>query len=152
MKYIVHRRFKEKAICGNVNLPYGTECESVNGVLYYNCKPLCVTTSENAHQHFARNDDGFGLIRGKLTQDIQNALKQEYGHQERWDKVWEDTTCAAYRRHEYANHWLWNHDFYNASIEILEYIASVVNQPIDVVETTQEEFVENYIDTEHVEE
>jgi len=126
MKYIVHRRFKEKAICGNVNLPYGTECESVNGMLYYNNKPLCVVTSENAHQYFARNDDGFGLDRGKLTQGIQNALKQEENHQERWDRVWGDKTCAAYKRQEHADHWLWNHAFFNADLITLNYIAGLV--------------------------
>ena len=31
MKYVVHRRFKDKAICGEVNLPAMTMCEEANG-------------------------------------------------------------------------------------------------------------------------
>ena len=33
VKYIVHKRFKDKAICGDVNLPALTECESHDGFI-----------------------------------------------------------------------------------------------------------------------
>lgn len=33
MKYVVHRRFKDKAICGEVNLPAMTMCEEANGYI-----------------------------------------------------------------------------------------------------------------------
>ncbi len=127
MKYIVHKRFKSNAICGEVNLPAFTECEAINGMLYCNHKPLCLITSENAHLHFARNDDGNGLERGSLTRDIIDKLKtHDEQYQSRWDKVWEDTVCQAYKRHEYSDHWLWNHAFYNADINTLIYIAKLV--------------------------
>lgn len=71
MQYIVHRRLKDAAICGGVNIPATTICEEICGVIYYNGLPVCYTTSENAHQFFARNDDECGLRRGKLTQTIQ---------------------------------------------------------------------------------
>lgn len=71
MQYIVHRRLKDTAICGGVNIPVTTICEEICGVIYYNGLPVCYTTSENAHQFFARNDDECGLRRGKLTQTIQ---------------------------------------------------------------------------------
>ena len=35
MKYVVHRRFKDKAICGEVNLPAMTMCEETNGYIFY---------------------------------------------------------------------------------------------------------------------
>lgn len=71
MKYVVHRRFKDKAICGEVNLPAMTMCKETNGYIFYGDKLLCVATSENAHQFFARDDDDAGMLRGKLTQAIQ---------------------------------------------------------------------------------
>lgn len=94
MKYVVHRRFKDKAICGEVNLPAMTMCEEANGYIFYGNKLLCVVTSENAHQFFARNDDGAGMLRGKLTQAIQKTLaKRDANYQNRWDKVWIDPAC-----------------------------------------------------------
>ena len=70
MDYIVTKRFKGKTMCGNVNLAYGTECEEKDNTIYYDGKPLCFATSENAHQYFSRNDDGQGERRGELVHDI----------------------------------------------------------------------------------
>lgn len=42
MKYVVHRRFKDKAICGEVNLPAMTMCEEANGYIFHGDKLLCV--------------------------------------------------------------------------------------------------------------
>lgn len=127
MNYILHKRFRQKAICGEVNLPATTECESNGNFIYYNGNPICVTTSENAHQYFARNDDGQGLLRGKLTQKIQSILaKTDPQHQARWDKVWEDELCQPYRRAEYEDYWLWNDAFFNAPIEDLQHILNLI--------------------------
>ena len=84
MKYVVHRRFKDKAICGEVNLPAMTVCEENGGYIFHGDKLLCVVTSENAHQFFARDDDGAGMLRGKLTQAIQKTLaKRDANYQNR---------------------------------------------------------------------
>ena len=137
MKYIVHRRFKHNAICGEVNLPAMTECESVDNVICLEGKELCVTTSLSAHQYFARNDDGQGMLRGKLTQNIMKALEAEGDprtdtvYQAKWDKVWDDELCQQYKRIEHADFWLWNHDFYNAPIEDLRHIAALVGAKED---------------------
>lgn len=129
MKYITHQRFKEKAICGEVNLPAMTEVELKDNMLYWQDKPLCVITSENAHKYFARNDDGQGMERGRLTQAIQKALSQnDEKHQDRWDKVWEDSLCHKYKRKEYADYWLWNHAFFNADIADLEHIYNLIKE------------------------
>ncbi len=127
MKYIVHKRFKGKALCGEVNLPAMTEVENKDGVICYNGSALCFDCSENAHQFFARNDDGNGMLRGKLTQAIQGRLaKHDKQHQSRWDKVWEDPACQPYKRADHEDHWLWNHDFFNADIDVLRHIAELV--------------------------
>lgn len=131
MQYITHRRFKAEAACGVVNLPYGTEIEERGGWLFHGERPLCMATSENAHQYFARNDDGEGLERGKLTQKIQEALRLRDNEtpeerSERWAVVWEDETCRKYRREEHTDYWLWNHAFFNAPTEDLRHIAAIV--------------------------
>lgn len=127
MKYIVTKRFKKTAICGPVNIPAMTGVEERGGCLYHNRKKLCMVTSENAHQYFARNDDGCGMERGKLTRSITNILSAKDGdYQNRWDKVWADPVCQAFRRPEHADHWLWNHAFYSADLDALNYIADLV--------------------------
>ena len=128
MQYITHRRFKDNAICGQINIPAITICESANGTIYFNGRPLVFTTSENAHQFFARNNDGQGIKRGQLTQAIQNKLaKRDSAYQSRWDKIWDDALCQRYKREEYDDFWLWNHEFFNASIEGLQYIAKLID-------------------------
>lgn len=127
MKYIVHRRFKSKGLCGDVNLPALTECYTVDNIIVCRDKPICFVDSENAHQYFALNDDGMGMERGKLTQAIQKTLaKRDDHYQERWDKIWDDTVCQMYKRKEYADYWLWSHEWYNADIPTLRYIAKLV--------------------------
>lgn len=127
MKYIVHRRFRDKAICGDVNLPAMTACECDGVVIKYNGKPICSARSENAHQYFAINEDGMGMVRGKLTQAIQKALaKRDNEYQQRWDKVWDDEVCQPYKRKDYDDYWLWDHDFFNADINVLRHIAKLV--------------------------
>ena len=103
MDYITHRRFKQRAICGSLNLRYGTKVEEQDGLLWMDdVKPICFATSENAKLFFARNDDGMGLERGKLTYAIaygkrkgrkgyrfneaeRNLLTEKYSHWLRQD-------------------------------------------------------------------
>lgn len=132
MKYIVFRRFKDTAICGNVNLPAMTECESDGDIITHCGKALCHVTSSNAHQYFAVNDDSMGMVRGKLTQAIQKVLaKRDDNYQARWDKVWDDPICQKFKRDTYEDYWLWNHDFYNADVNTLRYIAALVGAKED---------------------
>jgi hypothetical protein len=127
MKYVAHRRFRSKAICGDVNIPAMTVCECQNGVIAYNGKPVCLATSENAHQFFAIDSDGMGMVRGQLTQAIQRMLsKRNARYQERWDKIWGDAACQPYKRAEYEDYWLWNHGFFNADVDALRHIANLI--------------------------
>lgn len=127
-KYILHRRFKQKCICGEVNIPANTICEEQNGFIMYDNKVLCVFTSEDAHQYFAINDDGNGIKRGKLTQAIQKSLVKQNNHQERWNKMWDSELCKKYKRVEHEDYWLWNHDFFNASIDDLQQIYNLIKE------------------------
>lgn len=58
---------------------------------------------------------------------IQTALeKKDTKHDERCEKVANDSICQRYRRQECDDTWLWNHDFYNADIDVLRYIANLI--------------------------
>lgn len=85
MRYIVTKRFKKKAICGAVNLPYGTVCEEVDGYLTEGGRRLCANTSQNAYDYFSRDDDDHGAERGQLVRDIREKLeRRDAGYQDLW--------------------------------------------------------------------
>lgn len=128
MQYIVHKRLKDNCIGGYMNIPALSICEENNGLIFYNDLPVCYSTSENAHQFLARNDDNNGLERGKLTQAIQKSLAKQNNHQERWNKIWDSELCKKYKRVEHEDYWLWNHDFFNASIEDLQQIYDLIKE------------------------
>lgn len=123
MEYVTYKRFKQTAICGDVNIPALSKCELIGPFICYDKKPICVATSENAHTYFVRNDDGRGEDRGNLIISIKHQLQKDTS---KWDKVWGDVICEKYRRTEHTDHWLWNHDFYNAPIKDLEYIYKMI--------------------------
>lgn len=128
-KYVVTKRYKKLAQCGNVNIPYGTECVVVNNHITCDKGIICFVGSQDAFDYFSQNDDGNGLERGRLTQAIIKRLeRKEYDltYQDRWDKVWNDPVCQKYKRSEFTDHWLWNYDFYNAPLFDLQYIAKLV--------------------------
>jgi len=130
-RYVTHRRFKGKADCGDVNIRYGTEIEERNGWLYHNGRRLCSIKSENAHQFFARDDDGNGILRGFLTQGIQKELRLRNGEMpeernRRWERIWRDPVCQKYKKAELESFWLWSHDFYEAPVDDLGYIAKLL--------------------------
>lgn len=133
-QYVAHRRFKENAICGKVDIKVGEKLTEIGGMLFLGKDPVCCASSENAHQYFANNNDGCGLLRGQLTQNIQKTLEKPERateeeiktNNERWEKIWTDRICSKYKRSEYDDYWLWNHDFYEAAIIDLNYIAGII--------------------------
>lgn len=127
MKYIAHRRLKKDVICGSVNIPSMTEVACEGGIIIYNNGIVCYEGSDTANQFFARNDDGRGMERGRLTQAITKTLeRRDSQYQERWDRVWDDPVCQMYKRVEYADYWLWNQEFFNADIDVLKHIAKLI--------------------------
>lgn len=128
MQYITYQRFKKKCLCGLVNIPALTTCETVENLIVCQGNPICFAASEDAYQYFARNDDGQGIRRGNLTHAIQKKLENRRDplYQTRWDAVWNDLICQKYKRVDHADHWLWNHEFFNAPIADLQYIARLI--------------------------
>lgn len=125
--YVCRKRARFKAICGQVNIPYGTTLNGQGGFLILNNLPVCSATSQNAYDFFTQNDDGMGQERGELLNRITATLmKQTPGHNARWGKIWDDPRCQKYKRPEQEDHWIWNHDFYNGPVEDLRYIAALI--------------------------
>lgn len=132
MKYITYKRFKQKSLNGiDLNIPAGSECrKGDSGIIYYNSSPICYSTSQNGHTYFMRNDDGNGMLRGDMVTKIMKTLanKSDNKYQDRWDKIWADILCQPYRRAEFEDYWLWNDNFYNASIDTLNYIYNLIKE------------------------
>lgn len=125
--YIVRRRARFLAICGPVNLPYGTEVSSDGAFLTVNGEKLCSITSQNAYDFFSRNDDGHGLERGKLVQGIRSTLeRRDAKYQARWDRLWADEGANKLRRAEHEDYWLWSFAFYNADVNELRRIRRLL--------------------------
>lgn len=125
--YITRKRARFEAICGQVNIPYGTVLVCQGGFLVWNNLPVCSANSKHAHDFFCQNDDGKGRERGDLLNAIIPKLEKRDGkYQARWNKVWEDPLCQKYKRPEHEDHWIWNHDFYHAPVEDLRYIANLI--------------------------
>ena len=131
MEYVTIKRFKREGIGGRFNIPYGATLTEGGGTLYYKGAAVAIAASAAGHKHFARNADGFGLLRGKLTRAIVDALRPRKGEtpeqrDRRWDPIWADPRCQPYRKETQADHWLWNDAFYNlAPIEDLTHIAAL---------------------------
>ena len=96
MQYVIYKRFKDSALCGPVNLKATLPCWESEGIIYYEGKPLCFAASENALCHFARDDDGKGLLRGKLIGDIKRRLaKRDGDYQKRWDRFGQTSSARS---------------------------------------------------------
>ena len=127
--YIVRRRARFLSICGPVNLPYGKEVSSDGAFLTVNGEKLCSITSQNAYDFFSRNDDGHGLERGKLVEEITSRMeKRDAKHQARWDALWADEVANHFRRSDHADFWVWGHAFYQADIRDLEHILKLIKE------------------------
>ena len=82
--YVCRKRARFKAICGQVNIPYGTTLNGQGGFLILNDLPVCSATSQNAYDFFTQNDDGMGQERGELLNRIIPKLeKRDAGYQAR---------------------------------------------------------------------
>lgn len=50
VQYITKQRARFKAMCGPVNIPWGTSVDLVGEFLQRGGAPLCAVTSKNAHE------------------------------------------------------------------------------------------------------
>ena len=122
MEYIVHHRLKGISICGAVNLPYGTQLQSRGKFLLCDKGTVCAIDSEQGHKYIARNDDGMGLRRGKLTYQISYS---QIGKGQRFSPAQISILTTKYSRflRDDCDFILFNNRFYAAEIDDLEQIA-----------------------------
>ena len=131
MQYVTIKHFKRRGIGGEFNIHYGEILELRDDVLYYKNRAVCAAKSAAAHEYFACDYDGKGIYRGKLSDAIVERLEPKNfdSPQERdefWKKIWKNDLTQKYRRPEHLDYWLWNDDFFDATIEDLKYIAELV--------------------------
>lgn len=127
MDYICVKRFKGLAIDGNVDVAVGTELTCENKIIKRKTKKICVSTSDNAHTYFMRNDDGNGTLRGALIDAILTTLVADPS---KYEKLYKDPICQAYKKDRH-DVWIWNHAFFNTTVETLAYIKDLVMEEED---------------------
>ena len=127
MQYICHRKFEGKTACGDfMTFKKGALFETVGNFIAYKEKALCTVSSENAYLHFARNDDGNGKERGKLTYAI--AYSKRKPNKDNGFRFTDDEIEML--ENEYSD-WLrpnvdtiiFNYSFFNGEIERLRELA-----------------------------
>ncbi len=130
MEYIVHRRFRERGADGTLlNIPYGTKFETIGDFIATpDGRAICFTSSEVAQQYFARNDDGQGLERGKLTYAIAYAPRRAGKGFRFTDEeiVMLETHWSRFLRDD-VDTILFNEDFFNAQVPELAMLAAALN-------------------------
>lgn len=130
MKYITHHRFKGIAMNGtNVNIRYGTELELKKGfIITPDGTPICYPTSENAHLHFARNDDRNGLERGALTYAIAYSVRNAgKGFRFTDQEIEMLTKYWSHFLRQDCEYILFNQSFFDADVQELRALASALN-------------------------
>lgn len=125
-RFVARKRARFKPLFQNerVNIPWGTAVEDRDGYLYLGEQILCAVGSQNAIDHFSRDDDGNGEMRGKYVTAIQKKLADK--EDPCWKKVWEDPVCNRLRQQQHQDWFIWDVPFYEAEMEDLEHIANLI--------------------------
>lgn len=82
MVYVCCKEFDGRGIAQNEKVNEGERLEVIGGRIVIDGRPLCYVTSENAHSHFAVDDDGKGAERFAATHRIMAEIERvniEYG-------------------------------------------------------------------------
>lgn len=151
MQYLVTNAFNKLGIDGEFNLSIGTEVQESNNIIYYDNKRICYVTSQNAYDHFSRNNDGKAsqryeticYIKGKIAEyvaefneeiaAINNGDLSEEQKEAELANIIDKSTAAYNAIRNYKsdvlkpNDNIFNYNFYNATITVLNHIKSLVN-------------------------
>ena len=134
MQYIAIKRYRrpERGERKAVNIPYGSTLEERDGNLYYRDIEVCSDHAYVMREHFARNDDGRGLERGRLAWAIAYGRRSVLNGDGRYYRLNDEERAMLRRRwphflREYEDVVLFNHAFFNAEQEELREIADALN-------------------------
>ena len=130
MKYITTQRHREMTLSGPLNIPALTPVElHPDGKLYLGDKPLHFVTSHRSHTYFSRDDDGRGMERFELCQEIIELCAEHCDPNDPWsDRLWQTPALQPYRQSQNNQRWLWNQRFYDADISELQWILSYLKE------------------------
>ena len=130
MEYICHRRYQKIGASGIMySFRQGALLETIGRYIAYKNGAVCATCSEDAYMYFARNDDGKGLKRGRLTYEIAYAPRHpNMDNGFRFTPAEMETLINNYGRFlRYdCDTIVFNKEFFNAEIEELEEIKREV--------------------------
>lgn len=141
-KYLVIKPYKSIFNRCECTIPAGVELEQNyyhgNNILTYAGNFVCMTHSQNSHEHVVGNDDKKGIYRHRLITEINKRIvsdgKKTTAEQIRREialnRLWEDKRCMRYNRSadEPGSPWLWTDEFYCAAISDLEYILYLIEK------------------------
>lgn len=133
MEYIVHRRCREMGAAGQqLNLSYGSVFHTIGSFIATpEGMAICFETSDTAHRYFARNDDGQGLQRGRLTYAVawSDRVRLVNGRRQRFTAEEIEMLERDWGRFLVPDVpvLLFNHSFFIAEIDELEQLAHALD-------------------------
>ena len=135
--FIARKRYRGLSLNGDsVNISAQSVLLCKGDILFYNDIPLAFVTSQVSLDYFTTNDDGKGMERGKIIDEIFSILTNKpYSSEqeakkrlEAWDRVWSSEFCLSFKRKDHADFWLWNYEFYNTSVNNLKIILQIIKE------------------------
>ena len=128
MEYITHRPFHGVTEAGRLlEIPVSTVLPVLGERIAKDNASVCTVRSHIAYKFFARNDDGMGMERGKLTYAIAYAPRvrlHKDGHVFRFS---EDEAALLNEKYKHflkpVDTIIFNHDFFNADVDELTNMA-----------------------------
>lgn len=128
MQYVCHQRYRKKGACGRKYFfKPGDALESIGPFISKDNREVCSRKSDDAFRHFARNDDGLGMERGRLSYHIAYAER----HPNKNDGYRFTPEEIEMLERDYPQYLvpgidviLFNADFFNAEISVLKEIKN----------------------------
>lgn len=93
MKFVICKKFSGRGLSGDVTIKPKTKLESDGRIVFLDGKPLFSVESENCHLFAAINDDGKGIERFKLRNEIKSLYASSCkAHDEALEALGEEPT------------------------------------------------------------
>ena len=130
-RYVNHTKFDKH---GGKSYPIGSDflCDE-KGYIYNSDGFMCLVSSQKSIDCLVGNDDGRGEQRGELVKEIHKYLYEpvdEDNKEDQLEVLWSDEIALPYAIHKKPEDgaWLWNADYFCASIEDLEHIRDILKE------------------------
>ena len=136
MAYVCHKTYEGPSMENVlVSIKEGTKLKREGQILYLDDLPVCVYRSLVGKRHFANDSDGQGLRRGALSHAIAYAPRIRFsegqfkGRQQRFSDQEIGVLVTKWEKYlkPDIDFLLFNDDFFEESVEVLQEIAKSVN-------------------------